>query len=294
MYVRYLALLTWPIASVSAKRTSITFRWRNSPGRSRRSSGTGTRGSASPSARPAACTPSGMQARGFGVRGLPRACRRSRRCPDARAMACRLGAIATRGHIAPPPPAGGRVVVEGPATVVVGADPQPARVFFADDPCESLRQAGERIVDRIADVAVVQPRAGVVCDELDHFAVTQDAVQLRERFATDPSLLDGRVEQLAHGVPAAADLFGRTSFIDRAVVGIPGPVGQAAFGQPVDTSSDLADLVVRAGSMFVAFEMERVDEVEGVVQRRLVAMDGSHVVTTLAPLTGYWQGAIIQ
>jgi hypothetical protein len=46
--------------------------------------------------------------------------------------------------------------------------------------------------------------------------------------------------------------------------------------------------------MFIAFEMERVDEVEGVVQRRLVAMDGSHVVTTLAPLTGYWQGAILQ
>src|SRR5258706_8316891 len=38
-YVRYTALLTWPIASVSAKRTSITRRWAKSPGRSRGSGG---------------------------------------------------------------------------------------------------------------------------------------------------------------------------------------------------------------------------------------------------------------
>src|SRR5207237_5193313 len=110
------ALLTWPIASVSAKRTSMSRRWRNSPGRSRGSSGTATR-RVVVDASPVSDTGGDWLVE---MRPL--------RVTDARAMTGSLGAVAAGCHVAPAAPTRSRRVVEHAAARFVRADLDSVRV----------------------------------------------------------------------------------------------------------------------------------------------------------------------
>ena len=93
-------------------------------------------------------------------------------------MTSGLGPIATAGHLAPASTAGPRVVVEDPAARVTGAGPQslgPTGRDLADD---RLGQVGQGVVDRVADVPMIEAEAVGARDELDHLAGAQGSVDL--------------------------------------------------------------------------------------------------------------------
>ena len=70
-------------------------------------------------------------------------------------VAGRLGLVATGRHAAPAPAAGPRRVVEDPAAAVVVADPDALGVPAGQLAHERVGQARQGVVDRVADVAVV-------------------------------------------------------------------------------------------------------------------------------------------
>jgi hypothetical protein len=251
---------------------------------------------------------------------------RDRLVLGARAMAGRLGTIAARGHVAPATPAGPRGVIEHPAARVVVADADPLRIAPGQLLHQRVAQAGQRVVDRVADVAMVDRHATVEGRyELDDLARVEGAIDRVQRAALWRPVLDDRVGDLAEGASDRAD----ASELALAGVGVgvglrPQSVGalavdHAAVDEPGQGIAQGRQTLERE----TIFEVVGVQESEGVLEPNLVGMmpadvqpvnGGLHVdnhfrpvdrlrargysslVTDKTPVTGYttWKGPIME
>ena len=145
-------------------------------------------------------------------------------------------------------------------------------------------EAGKRVRDRVADVAVGEGDTVLGWHELEDRPGSEDSVRLGEGGRRRGPVGDHRLADLAQRTPDRVDPLKIAIGIVGAGIG----VHETAPRQPVDRSAGGRDLVGPS----VAPEIQGVDEIEGVPERRLVGVTiGAfvHSVTTLYHLTGYAQ-----
>ena len=185
----------------------------------------------------------------------------------ARSVAGGLGAIATARHVAPAPLARARLVVEHPAAEIVGADAQPLRVAGSQLLDERLGHACERIVDRVADVAVADADPVRTGNQLRGRTSAEGAVHPVERAGLRGTALRDGVgnfsERRSHGKDAVEVLLGRFERLS---------MDQPALGKPLH--GQLGGRKVLVGRPVVRVVLERVDEVERVVELDHVIVAG--------------------
>ena len=112
-------------------------------------------------------------------------------------MAGRLGPVAAAGHVAPDPATGPGLIEEHPAARVVGADPDPLGAAVLDLVDERVGEAGEGVVERVANVAVADRDAVGLLDELDALAGADRPIDLGEGLVARGPVMGDRVSQWA-------------------------------------------------------------------------------------------------
>ena len=210
-------------------------------------------------------------------------------------MAGGLCPVSAGRHVAPAPTAGPRLVVEDPTARVIGADPDAIGVAGLDLLDEGLGQAGEGVVDRVANMAVTDRHAIRGRDEFDPLARVERPIDLGQRGRICwPTVNDG-VRHLAEGAADGPDprqgLVGGGA--GRSIGGCPPAMDDPAGEEPVGRIAERGEMVVEE----TILQFDGVQEVERVVEREFVSMVpggpvdgacGGHV-TTLILLTGYAQ-----
>ena len=135
---------------------------------------------------------------------------------------------------------------------------------LAGDP---LRDPGEGVIDRVSLVAVVESGPVGTGDEDEALVGTHGLVHRLDRhgFGTPP--LVGRVEDLAQCPANGANVgeglvAGRAASRNPCECGVPlAGVDQAVIPEPFDRIGGLLEVI----DGFAVFELERIDELEGVV-----------------------------
>ena len=168
---------------------------------------------------------------------------------------------------------------------------------------ERLGQPGQRVVDRIAHMAMVNVAAVDRSRQLDDLSGMERSIDLGDGVGTRRPVLHGGIRDLAEGGAHGVDSLdllrrpfrirpGSTPGSNRSL-----EVDQAAIGEPAKGHADRRQLLDEE----TIVEVEGVQEVEGGLHIDVmrVAPDGdmltgrSHRVTTLSLLTGYAQGATL-
>ena len=188
-------------------------------------------------------------------------------------MACCLGAVPARRHVAPASPPGPRGVIEHPPAAIVVADPDALGVAARQLGHEWVAQAGERVVDRIADVAMVDRDAAVGGRyELDDLARMQRSIDSVQRASCG-----GRWSTMASTSRSAprtawmrASLVPRLSGRDRLTIQPLGAlrVDDAALDEPRERVAERRQTLERE----TVLEVVRVHEIEGVLEVHVVGV----------------------
>src|SRR6185312_6509298 len=115
-----------------------------------------------------------------------------------RTVARSLGAIATRRHVTPATPTRPRGVIEDPSAPIVVADPDALGRAAGQLGHERVAEAGQRVVDRVADVSMVDRDATVGRrHELDDLARVEGAVDRIESARLRGPVVDDRIGDLS-------------------------------------------------------------------------------------------------
>jgi hypothetical protein len=173
-----------------------------------------------------------------------------------------LRTVAARGHAAPAPATGRRGIVEDPSAAIVRAHPEPVRTTVRDLAHDGLRDPRERIVDRVALVAVGDLDTVVgrlQSDELLRPEESVDRVDRAVRRAT--SLCDG-VADRTQGRTNVADPR-ETRCVVRGMRGNGVPGREVVIDEPGECSGRAVEMVDGR----TVLELERVDEVECDLER---------------------------
>src|SRR5436190_11018764 len=194
-----------------------------------------------------------------------------------------LGAVAARRHVAPPTTAGPRRVVEDPVAGVAGAGLDTLRLPFGKLEDERLRQPRKRVVDRIADMAVVDAAAVGRRDELDDLARVERAIDGFERARVGRTVLRDRVRDVAEGRTDAVDA-GEFSRLDRCMGRGLGTDAIGAFGvddAPIDEPAERAVEGRKLLDPETVIGVVSVQEVEGVLEVDVVGVSPTRLVEHL-------------